>query len=68
MKGAIVIAVALAALLMSACATQFTGSAPDDDSHMYVVGSKQIFFGWAPAIWRCPAKTSGECENVKVAD
>ena len=64
-----IVIVAFAALLLSGCATQFTGSAPADDGYIYVTGSRQMFLqGMQPAVWRCPASSPGECENVNVND
>jgi hypothetical protein len=69
MKRTRIVLLGLAAVLASGCATQFTGSAPADADHIYVSGAKQqILAPWVPAIWRCPANSPGECEEVNVSD
>jgi len=59
----------VAVLGLSGCSTTFHGSAPADADHIYVVGGKiKPFLGWRPVVWRCPAKTRGDCEEVHVND
>ena len=57
----------IGALALSGCATRFSGSAPADPGHIYVVGGKvKPFMGWQPTVWRCPAESSGECQEISV--
>ncbi len=69
MKITKIFVVLLVALMTSACSTQFLGSAPADEGHVYVVGADTGFLrGWRARVWRCPDSGSGECEKVKVRD
>ncbi len=68
MKKCMVLAV-VAAMTLCGCATVFYDSAPADKGHIYVVGGKiELFRGWQPTVWRCPAKSSGECREVSVSE
>ncbi len=58
-----------AAAALGGCATSFQDTAPADDGRIYVVGAKQVpFVGMQPTVWRCPAKSPGECEEMTVYD
>ena len=62
-----VISIALIALTLTGCSTQFHGSAPADNDQIYVVGSRVKFMrGWVPTVWICPEKDAGECREVDV--
>jgi hypothetical protein len=59
--------VCCAALLgASGCSVAFYGSAPATPGNRYVVGAKQGFLATNPAMYICPDKKSGECQQIEV--
>ena len=67
MRKVMFLLVASTSLVSLGCATMFYDTEPADADHVYVVGARQVpFAGVQPAVWKCPAKVSGECKRVKV--
>lgn len=52
----------LACFTLSGCVTFYMGSAPKNADEIYVVGARNNL----ARVWKCPAKTPGECKDVEV--
>lgn len=66
-KKTILVIAAICALSTGCVSTYFYDSTPSGPDHVYVVGARQSpGVGVRPAVWKCPTKTKGDCQRLKV--